>query len=276
MKALIVKKGEEGQTLLSFLRASLPSYPSVKAIKKAIDQKRCTVNEKVEWFSTYRVHVGDRIEISFEEKEAIPKTAILYEEKEWLAVSKPAGIKTESFSENYLLVHRLDKETSGVLLLAKTKEAQTSLTDLFRKREIVKEYLAICDGNIAHDKWMVENELGVKVRYQGGVLYGRVQKGRGKEAITFFETLKRAKMATLVLARPKTGRTHQIRVHLKEGGHPILGDWQYSSKFRCPIRPSRQMLHALRLQFLKEGKKVVLEAPVPNDFFMMQKKLFGA
>lgn len=272
---MIVGKEQAGKTLLAFLRSELPDYPSVKAIKRAIDNKRCVVDGRVEWFSTYRVREGERISIDLDGDQPHFALSCLYEDEFCIAFNKPPGRVSESLP--YLLVHRLDKETSGVLLLAKTRQAQKALTDLFRKRQVAKEYLAICDGKITLDRWRVDNYLGKKASYQGGALYGRVPtKEKGKRAITTFETLKRGKTATLVLARPQTGRTHQIRVHLRQGGHPILGDWQYSRSFRCPLRPKRQMLHAWRLvlDHPLSGRSVRIEAPLLEDFSHVQKSLF--
>lgn len=271
-----VSSEEQGQTLLAFLRTHLSSYSSVKAIKRAIDGKKCKVNGRVEWFSTYPLKKGDQIEICLEGKQEECPLVVLYEDEELILYNKPSGKVSESF-ENGFLVHRLDKETSGVFLLAKTRNMCDLLYDVFAKRKIEKHYLALCDGEILHEKWIVDNYLGKKVSYQGGALYGRVPKEKGRRATTSFQCIKKGGGATLVLAKPTTGRTHQIRVHLKEFGHPILGDWQYSSHFKCSYQPSRMMLHALRLIFLHPltGKKLEIEAPLPDDFLRAQKILFG-
>jgi len=261
-------------TLLAFLRESLEKYPSVKAIKRAIDHKQCSINGRVELFSTHKVQAGDRVEI-FLELPKLEKAQILFEDEYLIAFNKPPGKTSESFSP-YFLVHRLDKDTSGVILLAKNPQIQEAITDLFRKRKMDKTYLAICDGSPAHDEWVIDNYLGVKVRYQGGVLYGRTTKQKGKRAITQFKVLKRGIYATLLEAKPLTGRTHQIRVHLKEFSHPVLGDFQYAKSFVCPKFPRRQMLHAWRLGFVHPitGEKKVIEAPIVKDFLEMQKSLF--
>lgn len=274
---LCVPMEKTGETLLSFLREFLPSFSSVKAIKRAIDHKQCTVNGRVEWFSTYRVKGGDQIEITLE---APPKTApaeTLYEDQYLLLLNKPAGRVSESF-EPYLLVHRLDKETSGVFLLAKTEAMQEKLSALFRKREVKKRYLAICDGVIASTTWQVDNFLGKVGGYQGGVLFGPTGPAKGKRAVTLFQKVKTGKEATLVVAEPITGRTHQIRVHLKGIGHPVLGDVQYAKDFRCKERPPRLMLHALSLAFRhpETGQEMVVEAPLFDDFLYTEKRVFSS
>lgn len=274
MKPLIVHDGQAGMTLLAFLRESLENYPSVKAIKRAIDHKQCTINGRVELFSTHRVRSGDQVEITLD-LPRLEKAQVLFEDEHLIAFNKPPGKTSESFSP-YLLVHRLDKDTSGVLLLAKTSEAQEAITDLFRQRKMDKAYLAICDGTPEHDEWKIDNYLAAKVRYQGGALYGKSTKEKGKRAITQFKVLKRESGATLILVKPLTGRTHQIRVHLKEFGYPVLGDFQYAKNFTCSCKPRRQMLHALRLSFIHpySGKKMIIEAPLLKDFLQVQKSLF--
>lgn len=275
MTPLVVQPEEEGVTLLSFLKTHLEDYPSVKAIKRAIDRKQCTINGQVETFSTHKVEAGDKIEISLD----VPKkvaSKVLYEDEALIAYNKPPQIATELLSSHHM-VHRLDKETSGVILFAKTPEAQLKIEDLFRNRKVEKTYLAICDGAITRPAWTVDNYLKPKVRYQGGVLMGRARKGEGKRAITHFEKIKGAEHATLLLVKPVTGRTHQIRVHLKDLGHPILGDWQYGKRFSCLIRPKRHMLHAQKLQFPHPitGQELKLEAPLLEDFLEVQKSLFS-
>jgi len=277
VNTFIVNPKEGGQTLLSFLRTHLKNAYSVKAIKRAIDGKKCKINGRVEWFSTHPVKKGDHIEISLEtKKEHFPITT-LYEDEEIIIYNKPPGKVSESF-EGLYLVHRLDKDTSGVIILAKTEEMQEKFFHLFKERKVEKEYLAICDGKILQEKWKSDNYLGKKASYQGGALFGKVAKERGKRAITLFTCLKKGEKASLVLAQPITGRTHQIRVHLKEKGHPVLGDWQYARHFTCPVQPSRHMLHAKSIRFIHPttGEKIEIEAPLHLDFLETKKNLFSA
>ncbi len=273
---LKVNKRESGKTLLNFLKENLESYPSVKAIKRAIDSKQCTINGRVEFFSTHKVKMGDEIEIDLREAAKPPSSPILFEDEALILFNKAPGVASESF-EGYFLVHRLDKETSGVFLLAKTEEMQKRLTELFAKRAVEKEYLAICDGKIALEEWVVDNYLGKRASYQGGVLFGKVSKEEGKRAVTRFKRFEVGKNATLVKAFPLTGRTHQIRVHLKDKSHPVLGDWQYARHFSCSYKPKRVMLHASRLAFVHPmtGERLSIEAKPYPDFLETQKILFG-
>ena len=252
-------------------------YPSVKAIKRAIDAKQCTINGRVELFSTHRVRTGDRVEIMLSVAKSDLRAPILFEDAELIAYDKPAGKTSESF-EGYFLVHRLDKETSGVILFAKTPQMRDLLIALFSSRKMDKEYLAICDGKIAQKKWVCDDFLGKKAAYEGGSLYGKVPKEKGKRAITHFELLTSCETASYVRAKPITGRTHQVRVHLKERGHPILGDWQYGKQFKSLLHPKRHLLHAHQLSFTHPLTKEKLKicAPLPKDFLEAQKVLFSA
>jgi len=272
-----VTSEDAGKTLLAFLRDTLEEYPSVKAVKRAIEAGGCTINGRVETFSTHRLREGDEIDIEFGEKTKKFSLEILFEDEHLLVYNKPPGQASEDISEHFL-VHRLDKDTSGVILFAKTKKAQDLLTNLFRKREVEKIYLAICDGKIEKNEWSVDNFLEKKASYQGGALFGKAKKGEGKRAITEFTLIKTSDTASLVEARPQTGRTHQIRVHLKEDGYPVIGDYQYGKHFVCKEKPPRQMLHASEIAFVHPYTKqqVRYQAPLLSDFLAVQKKLFGA
>lgn len=271
---LTVPASAHGETLLSFLRGNLKQYPSVKAIKRAIDAKQCKINRRVETFSTHPVSASDEIEIRLELESVEIKPVVLFEDESLIAYHKPPGRTSESFQEHFL-VHRLDKDTSGVLLLAKTEGMRDALIDLFAKRQMEKIYLAICDGKVMQQEWKVDNFLEKKASYQGGSLYGSTKRG-GKRAISEFQRLKFCETASLVQVQIHTGRTHQVRVHLKEKGHPILGDFQYGRQFRCNYQPKRQMLHALQISFVHPvtGEQLTINAPIPQDFRDTEKTLF--
>ena len=159
-------------------------------------------------------------------------------------------------SEPYAaLHHRLDRETSGVLLFGLDKRINESLGRAFRERRVKKEYLAWAEGSPRHDSWTSDSDIG-----KAGGKYTAVGKGEGKEAQTVFRVLRRAENRVLILASPLTGRTHQIRIHLAEAGHPVLGDRAYGAK------PDRRLyLHAWRLTLKHPvSKKLVsFEAPIP-------------
>lgn len=262
---LIVPPRANGQTLLNFLRSNLAEYPSVKAIKRAIDAKQCKINRRVETFSTHPLKVNDEVEIKLDVTKSDQKPVVLFEDESLIIYNKPPGKTSESFHDHFL-VHRLDKDTSGAILFAKTEAMRDQLIDLFANRQIEKLYWAICDGKVIQETWKVDNYLEKKASYEGGVLYGS-GKG-GKRAISEFQRLKTCPKATLVQVQIHTGRTHQVRVHLKEKGHPILGDWQYGRDFQCEYQPPCQMLHALQISFIHPttGEKLTIKAPLQNDF----------
>lgn len=259
-----------GLSLLAFLREVFKEAPSVKAIKRAIDAKGACIDGRVECFSTYKVRAGEKVEFKLIATPQPEEATILFEDETLKIINKPAGI----ISENPL--HRLDKETSGVLVFAKTPKAFQALYTQLKERKVEKHYLAIALGRVEQDTFKVDNFLGLKKRYSGGSLYGSVVPGKGKRAITHFKCLLKSKEATLLDCQPRTGRTHQIRVHLMESGHPVLGDAQYGRTFQCLLRAQRHLLHAylLTLSHPETAERLTFKAPLPKDFLSIQKKLF--
>ncbi|MDX8431553.1 MAG: RluA family pseudouridine synthase [Candidatus Algichlamydia australiensis] len=274
-----VGREEAGMRLLSYLKSKLsPSY-SAKMVKRAIDRHACMVNGKSESFSTYRVTFRDRVE--FNESRMLKLTScemqkicILYENEELLIISKPGGVTSDNGEiKNHLpikypyleLVHRLDRNTSGVLVLAKTPRARREMEDLFRNREIEKEYLAIVDGSPKKPKGSIENYLGKVSTWEGQSLFGAVPESEGRYALTEYKTLATGVGLSLLKVSPQTGRTHQIRTHLKSIGTPILGDYQYARSFRSSFEVSRQMLHAHKLSFTFQGEKIYVTAPLTRE-----------
>jgi 23S rRNA pseudouridine1911/1915/1917 synthase len=164
------------------------------------------------------------------------------------------------------IVHRLDLETSGVMVVAKTEAAHAALAAAFKARGVRKEYRALVHGDPAHDEDLIDAPLGrdlldgkrMAVRYDGG----------GRDAVTEVVVAERFGAAAHVVCRPRTGRTHQIRVHLAHRGHPILGDRIYGRGRPGPVDVPRLMLHAARLVFPHpaSGEPVAVEAPLPADF----------
>jgi 23S rRNA pseudouridine1911/1915/1917 synthase len=222
------------------------------------------------------------------EPEAIPLD-ILYEDDDVIIVNKPAGMVVHpgaGHSHGTLVhavlahapdirgvggearpgvVHRLDKETSGLILLAKHDVAHRYLQRLFKEREIQKTYLAIVDGRPATARGRVEAAIGrdPKQRKRMSV----VRSAKGREAVTRFGILESFAEHSLLEASPETGRTHQIRVHLAFIGCPVVGDRVYGR--RKPTLPvTRQMLHAWKAQLVLPGEKQLreFEAPIPSDF----------
>ena len=219
--------------------------------------------------------------------------SIIYQDKEIIAVNKPAGIAThkgvaekgdtladwlvEKFPEMKKvgdelelrpgIVHRLDKDTSGVLVAAKNQKAFEFLKNQFQNREVVKKYLALVEGNLKTDKGVIDLPIGRSQSDFRKKLASEKAKGELREATTEYKVLEKFSEYTLVEAYPKTGRTHQIRVHLKAIGHPVVCDSLYGGKrMTCPLGLKRHFLHANFLEFTSpSGVRLKLEADLPED-----------
>jgi RluA family pseudouridine synthase len=259
-----VDKKAAGLSLHNFLKERLESY-SGRKIKKAIDRHLCFINGVVEHFSNITLKKGDKIVFHIEGLDAVlgryvfENERVLYDDGEVLVYDKPAGITSEDLeklSKSLFLAHRLDRDTSGVLVFAKNKKKKEELHKLFRLREVRKVYLAIADGIPKKRSGEICNFLG---KIEEGK-WGAVR--RGKSAETSWELVKSAKRISLLRCLPKTGRTHQIRVHLSGMGHPILGDHCYGERFRYQGFIKRQLLHAYEISFAD----ITVQAPLPSDF----------
>ena len=274
--SLRVGRQEKGMKLLAFLREKASGLSSVKMLKRAIDEKFCTVNGRIECFSTHPLKEGDVVELdlAFLSKAKKPIAIdILYEDTDLIVCDKHPGVVSENknfqgLAKSIFLVHRLDKETSGCLILAKSNAVKQKMIELFEAKKVRKFYLALVDGIIKKDHGRIENYLGKVHTCQGGAIYGKCAPYKGQKAITEWKCLKRGAKASLLLLKPLTGRTHQLRAHLSEIGHPILGDLQYGHKFSSTFHPRRHLLHAWRLFFPhpQTEEEIKAEAPLPQDF----------
>jgi RluA family pseudouridine synthase len=277
-----VEAAESGLTLLVFLRTKLDAPASNKQLKRAIDEGRCLVNGKRERFSSCLVGQGDRV--TFEETEKNTRRPafnlqehLLYRDADIIAIDKPPGMVSDDPSflnalksqyPGITLLHRLDRDTTGVLLFGLNQEAINALLNAFKNRQVKKNYLALVDGVPASSSGVVENYLGKLHSYEGQSLWGAVSKERGVFAYTAWQVLKKGEQAALIGCCPETGRTHQIRVHLAGLGHPILGDYQYGRSFRCSYRPPHMLLHAAEVSFMhpRSKQQVVIAAELPEEF----------
>lgn len=244
-------------------------------MRRILEANLCRVNGKVERFGSATVQRGDVVELSPAWQSLLtPKQfqsfPILYEDETIRMVDKPSGwvCSPENcvsvFGKGCALMHRLDRDTTGVLALAKSKETLDTWTKLFAERKLEKEYLAIVDGIPKQKEGVIESRLARKKSIQGQTIWGSAL--NGLHAVTHWELLAAGSQASLLLCKPKTGRTHQIRVHLAEMGHPILVDRQYAPMFRSSFPATRTMLHAYRLAY----DAIDVRAPMPSD---MQKAL---
>lgn len=257
--------------------------PSRKQARRLIESGCCSVNGKIRKFASTVVREGDLIEIvPGQRSQQRPECTILYED-EWLfVINKPPGLTVEkenmehALKKDCFLVHRLDKETSGLLLIAKDSNTASSLELLFRKRALLKEYLAIVDGEVERKHGTIEASLTRKAHSSGKVFWGVTHEPTGKRAYTEFTRVMAKKDASFVYLVPRTGRTHQLRVHMAHLGHPILGDYQYADHFHSTFRPSRLLLHAWKLSLCHPllGQEMSWTAPLPDDMRGAVKMLF--
>ena len=197
---------------------------------------------------------------------------VIYEDNDISAVNKPAGVNFDwalKEKPDLLVVHRLDKDTSGVILFAKNEKAQAYLRDLFKTRRIAKSYLALVVGVMKHESGKIELSIGRSKKTPLKRVAIGEKRGTIREAVTEYRVLKKFADFSLVEAFPKTGRTHQIRWHFSAIGHPIVCDRLYSGRrYICPAGLSRQFLHASSIEFLQGGSsggKIRLEADMPQD-----------
>ena|ERR1051325_1552922 len=228
-------------------------YPELsrRKARELIAQRRILVNDRPVGVASREVSDGDRITVVDE----LPELEILREERDWIAVNKPSGLATQpardrkersleellrvKYREIYV-IHRIDTQTSGVVVFARTRQAAARLSELFASREIRKTYLAMIEGAIDH-VLTIESPIG------------------GKDAHTIVRPLQRIGDTTLISAEIRTGRTHQIRIHLKSIERPVVGDRRYGSTMPAP----RMLLHAWQLEHASLG---MLIAPPPAEF----------
>jgi 23S rRNA pseudouridine1911/1915/1917 synthase len=225
---------------------------------------------------------------------------ILFEDEDMLALNKPAGIVVHSdgrtvepnvsewlvskypeakgvgemirleggeIIDRSGVVHRLDRETSGVLLLAKTQKGYEHLKNQFLKRIIEKTYLAFVYGSVKEDHGTLNMKIGKSPSDFRKYSAGRGATGEMREAVTYYRVLERAEGATLIEAKPRTGRTHQIRVHFQAIQRPIVCDKLYASSKPSLLGFERLALHARKVNFKDmRGEDVLVVAPFPDDF----------
>lgn len=176
------------------------------------------------------------------------------------------------------IVHRLDKDTSGVMVVARNQKSFAALKELFQKRLVEKTYVAIVCGRPRIRQGVISLPIGriVKNPTKRGVAAGRSAIRASREATTEYLVIKGGDQYSLVELRPKTGRMHQLRVHLKAIGHPVACDTKYGGKkVCCPEGAARQMLHARSLSFsFPEGRRLRFEVEPPSDFTLASQTIF--
>lgn len=293
---MFVEIHEDALRLDKFLSTRFPEL-SRTYLQWLISEGHVSVNEAIVKKSA-KVQTGDEVEVEFVptneldlEPENIPLD-ILYEDEHLLAINKPSGLVVHPGPGNWKgtfvnallyhcktlecrdelrpgIVHRLDKETSGVLLAAKTNMAHSKLTQAFAERKIKKQYLAICFGKPP----MATIDAPIARHPTQRKLMAVAESG-GKPARTHLRVVASNETLSLLEIDLETGRTHQIRVHLKHVGHPLVGDEVYGKKIGGIERP---MLHAQRLEFVHPitAESLVIEAQFPEDLKLTIDKFFG-
>lgn len=281
MKWLVPKK----QKLVHFLQEQLTPPPSGKMLRRVLDANLCRVNGCVERFGAADVDKGSIVELSPSWQSiaspAINKFETLFEDEFILIVDKPAGwVCTDdecrkAFGPKRYLVHRLDKETTGALLIAKGAAERDAFMKLFAERQIQKLYVAIVDGIPAEDRGVKQTYFAKVGSFEGQTRWG--SRAKGLYAETHWKVYAKGEEASVILCQPLTGRTHQIRVHLAELGHPILIDRQYAERFRCKFFAQRPLLHAAKLRFThpKTSELIEVSSPLPDDFQEAIESLIG-
>lgn len=290
-------KEHGGLRLDAFLVARLHRY-SRASVQKLIDDGRVTLAGRGVKASL-RLAEGETVVIRY------PRTAeppvphevmpILYQDASVVVIDKPGGtlshptdkvlhntvttILSRQLGRKVFLAHRLDRETSGVQVLALDASAARSLYEQFLERTVKKEYLAVVFGAVSWQKKLLDAPLGP----EGGEIRVRQAVGAGQPAVTEFERLAVSGALSLVSGKPRTGRLHQLRAHLAHLGHPVVGDKLYVGAGEAYLKAvrrtlgradldalgaDRQLLHAWKLSFAHPvtGKRLNLEAPVPPDF----------
>lgn len=300
MQKIKVKKNEANIRLDKFLSKEFFSHTRGEIIKH-IKENSITINcKKIK--PSYILKENDIIDINFKKtpKKLIPnknvKFEIIFQDKNIIVINKPAGLKVHpnSFAEketlangllakfpeiefvndgtnNSLLrpgiVHRLDQETSGVMVIARNQESFIELKKLFQTRKIVKKYTALVLGKLKIKKDLIKKAIARSASYKKQTIASRKTKTKIRPAITEYEVIREFSDFSLVEAKPKTGRMHQIRIHFFSLGHPVAGDKKYKLKKLTKMTlPARQLLHAKNLTFELFGKKYSFQTELPLDF----------
>lgn len=308
-----VDKGQEPLRIDKFLMMRMEGATRNK-IQQAINAGLITVNKSVVK-QNYKIKAADQIivysDMSPEETEVVPEQIdlnIIYEDEDVMIINKPAGLVVHPGSGNYSgtllngvawymqqhnpginesvlprygLVHRIDKNTSGLLLMAKNSKAMTNLAKQFYEHTVKRRYIALVWGDIKENEGTIVAHVGRNLRFRK--LFEAYPEGdHGKEAITHYKVLERFNYVTLVECVLETGRTHQIRVHMKYLGHPLFSDDTYGgdkivkgtvfAKYRqfvenCFSICKRQALHAKTLGFIHPSfkKEMFFETELPDD-----------
>lgn len=293
MKKVIVNLEDIGTRLDAFLVKQLEGKSRSYA-QKVIEEGKCLVNSKVSKDS-YKIRENDVIEfdlldekqLNLEKKDI--KLDIIYQDEDVVVINKPRGMVVHPSNGHYDgdtlvnallyqikdlssingvvrpgIVHRIDKNTSGLLVVAKNDEAHIFLQNQLKDHSMYREYYALVEGVIPHQDLKIDAPIG---RDPKDRLKRAVDIYEGKEAVTYAHVVERMKNYTLLSCRLETGRTHQIRVHMLYIKHPIVGDPEYGKRHQ-EIKCNGQMLHAYKLTFIhpRTKEKMTFTCPLDEEF----------
>ncbi len=292
MERLIVESDKTGERLDFFIASNIQEL-SRTAVKRLIEDGNIKVNEKEQKVS-YKVQENDVVEINVPEARELDIKAqdipveVVYEDNDIIVVNKPKGLVVHPANGNWDgtlvnaimaickdslsgiggeirpgIVHRLDKDTSGLLIIAKNDESHLNMSNQIKDRKVKKIYYALVRGVVSEDEATINMPIARSTKDRKKMAVNK----NGKEAITHFKVLERFSKYTLLEVKIDTGRTHQIRVHLSEIGHPVVGDEVYSNG-KNDFGIKGQLLHAKSLTFRHPitGEEMHLEAELPKEF----------
>ena len=287
---------ETGERIDSFL-SEKTDFTRTR-IQQLIKDRSITVNGKPTK-SSYKIEENDEIAIEVPEVETTEikpeniKIDIVYEDSDIAVINKQAGLVVHPAHGHYSgtlvnailyhikdlsgingeirpgIVHRLDKDTSGLIVIAKNDKVHAALTEMFQEKKIRKTYLAILKGKLNKSEGKIVTQIG-RDKNDRKKMTVIDDAAKGKNAITNYRVISQNKLFTLVKVNIETGRTHQIRVHMRHLGYPILGDSVYGRK----DNEKRQMLHAYKLEFIHPvtGRQMEFTGEIPEDFQKALKK----
>lgn len=293
--------GSESQRLDKYLVDQFPDF-SRSSLQAIIRAGRVLINGEAVTKGGTKLYEGSEISITFPEREEInlvPEEIsldIIFENADVIVINKPAGMVVHPASGHLSgtlvhavihhapgledvglerrpgVVHRLDKDTSGLILIAKNNKAQRLLQDQFRKRSVHKTYYALTDGHPPTPTGRVDAPIGRDPARRKNMAIVPILKG--KEAVTEYKVIEKFPRHALIEAYPQTGRTHQVRLHLAFLGCPIVGDRVYGHRKQL-LAADRQMLHAFQIEIVLPGETTprIFQAPIPEDMKQLLQEL---
>lgn len=289
----IIDEDSAGLRVEQFLRRKRYSGQNLSEIKRM--PKSILVNG-VHYYMRQELSTGDHLQVRIcetQNSEKIPPTKlpldIIYEDEDLLVLNKPAGMPIHPSLNNYTnsmanalayyfqsqgkpfifrCCNRLDRDTSGLTIVSKHLVSGSILSDMTKYREVHREYLAIARGSVTPSEGTIQAPLG---RKEGTIIERTVDWEHGEDAVTHYKVVKEANGHSLVSLRLETGRTHQIRIHMKYLGYPLIGDYLYNPDMEYM---TRQALHSHHMEFTHPitGEHMSFTAPLPEDMARVMQK----